>query len=128
MPSATSISINDATPTAHVFAPKQVSPALSLFRNVADATTSATAEQIGLSFSEASSSRSTNKVKVTLSVPYEQTVDGAVIVRSTARMNVDIILPDDMTSTERADFAALAANLLDHADVAGYITDLEPVW
>lgn len=128
MPAASTISINDATPTAHAYPPVQVSPSLSLFRNSADAATSASQEQIGLSISRANSNRSTDKVKVTLSVPHEQTIDGAVVVRSTARMNVDIILPSDMTSTEKADFAALAANLLDHTDVAGYITDLEPVW
>lgn len=128
MPAASSISINDATPTAHVFVPVQVSPNLSLFRNTADAATSATEEQVGMSISRATSSRATNKVKLTLSVPHEQTVDGAVVERSTARMNVEFVLPDDMSSTERADFAALAANSLDAADIAGYITDLEPVW
>lgn len=128
MPAASTISINDATPTAHAFVPVQVSPSLSLFRNTADAAISASAEQVGLSISRASSARSTDKVKVTLSIPHEQTIDGAVVVRSTARMNAEFILPDDMTSTERADFAALVANALDHADVKGYLTDLEPVW
>jgi len=128
MPAASSISINDATPTAHVYVPVQVSPELSLFRNVADAAISASQEQIGLSFSRANGNRSTNKVKVTLSTPYEQTVDGAVIVRSTARMVCEFILPDDMDATERADFAALAANALDHADIKGYLEDLEAVW
>lgn len=128
MPAASTISINDATPTAHAFVPVQVSPSLSLFRNTADAAISASEEQIGLSISRASSSRATDKVKVTLSIPYEQTVDGAVIVRDTARMNAEFILPESMTSGEKADFAALVANLFDHADVSGYLTDLEPVW
>jgi len=128
MPSATTISINDATPTAHAFVPVQVSPSLSIFRNTADAATSASEEMLGLSISRSSSARATDKVKVSLSLPHEQTIDGAVVVRSTARMNVEFVLPSDMTSTERADFAALAANALDHADVKGYLTDLEPVW
>lgn len=128
MPAASSLSVNDATPTAHVFVPVQVSPSLSLFRNTADASTSATEEQIGLSISRATSSRATNKVKVSFSKPHEQTVDGAVVERSTARANIELTMPDDMTSTERADFAALVANALDNADIAGYITDLEPVW
>lgn len=128
MPSATSISINDATPTAHVFVPISVTPQLSLFRNTADASISASEEQVGLSISRATAQRDTNKVKVTLSMPYEQTVDGAVQVRSTARFISEFVLPDDMTATERADFAKLCANSLDHADIAGYITDLTPVW
>jgi len=128
MPSASSISINDATPTAHVFVPISVTPQLSLFRNTADASISASEEQVGLSISRASAQRDTNKVKVTLSVPHEQTIDGAVVVRSTARGICEFILPDDMTSTERADFAKLMANALDHADIAGYLTDLAPVY
>lgn len=128
MPSASTISVNDATPTAHAFDPVAVNSNLALFRNIATAATSATEEQIGLSLSRANATRATNKVKVTLSVPYEQTVDGAVITRSTARMNVEMTLPDDMSATERSHFAALASNLLDHADVKGYFKDLIPVW
>lgn len=127
MPAASQISVNDATPTAHAFNPVAVSSNLSLYRN-GTASTSATEEQIGLSISRANGSRATNKVKFTLSVPHEQTVDGAVIARSTARATVEVVLPDDMTSGERDDFHALLSNMLDNADVKGYITDLEPVW
>jgi predicted proteasome-type protease len=67
-------------------------------------------------------------VKITLAVPYEQTVDSVVSVRSTARASVEITLPDDMSATERGHFQALLANALDHADVQDYITDLTPVW
>lgn len=128
MPAASQISINDATPTAHLFDPVAVSSNLALFRNTTDAATSATEEQLGLSLSRANGSRVTNKVKITLSIPYEQTVDGAVIARSVARANVEVTLPDDMSSTERSHFATLLANSLDHADVKGYITTLAPVW
>lgn len=128
MPTATTISINDATPTAHAYVPTSVTPQLSIFRNVADAAISASEEQIGLSLSRANSQRTTNKVKVTLAVPYEQTVDSVVSVRSTARMTCDIVLPDDMSATERGHFAALVANLIADADVQDYITDLEPYW
>lgn len=128
MPAASSLSVNDSTPTAHVYVPRQVSPNLSIFRNTADAAVAATEEQIGLSFSPASSSRETNKVKISLAVPHEQTVDGAVVVRDTFRFNGEFVIPDGMSSTERAHAAALVANMLDNADISGYITDLEPVW
>lgn len=128
MPAASQISINDATPAAHLFDPVAVSTNLALFRNTTGAATSATEEQIGLSLSRANSTRVTNKAKFTLSVPYEQTVDGAVIARSVARANVEVTLPDDMSSTERGHFAALLANMFDHADIKGYITNLAPAW
>lgn len=128
MPAATSLSINDATPTAHVFVPVSVSPQLSLFRNVADAAISASEEQIGLSLSRATANRSTNKVKLTLSVPHEQTIDGAVVVRDTFRFTGEWVIPDSMSSTERADAAALVKNALANADIEDYVTDLEPMW
>lgn len=128
MPGATQLSINDATPTAHLFDPVAVSPNLTLYRNTTDAATSATEEQIGASLSRASGSRVTNKVKVTVSVPYEQTIDGAVITRSTARANIEFTLPDDMSASERDHFGAIVRNTLAHADIKGYYEDLIPVW
>ena len=129
MPAATQISVNDATPTAHLFDPVGKTPAGAvLYFNNTDASTSATAEGVTISMSRANGSRNTNRVKLSLAVPYEQTVDGAIEVRSTARMNVDFILPDDMTAAERADFAALASNLLDVSDIKNHVEDLIPVW
>lgn len=128
MPAASSISINDATPTAHVFVPVSVSPQLSLFRNVADAAISGSEEQIGLSLSRANANRATNKVKLTFAMPFEQTVDGQVIVRSTARFTGEWTLPDDMSATERGHFAALVKNSVAQADIEDYVTDLEAYW
>jgi hypothetical protein len=128
MPAATTISINDANPTAHVYVPVTSEGGLSIYRNVADATISAAEEQIGLSLSRASSARTTDKAKFTLSVPHEQTVDGAVVVRDVARADVTVTLPNTMTSGERADFAALLQNLLADSVVEDYITDLIPTW
>jgi len=128
MPAATQISINDATPAAHLYDPVGKKGDLVLYRNVTDANTSATEEQIGLSLNRANGSRVTNKVRVSFSVPYEQTVDGAVIARSVARANMEFILPDDMSTSERADFAALCSNLLDATDVKNHLEDLTPVW
>lgn len=129
MPAATQISINDATPTAHLFDPVGKTPAGAvLYFNNTDASTSATAESLAVSFSRANGSRATNRVKLSLAVPYEQTVDGAIEVRSTARMNVDFILPDDMTASEREDFIALCSNSLDATDIKNHVEDLIPTW
>lgn len=129
MPAATQISVNDATPTAHLFDPvgKTTNGAV-LYVNQTDADTSAGAESISLSLSRANANRSTNRVKITFAMPFEQTVDGAVEVRSIARANVDLILPDDMTASEREDFAALVSNLFDATDVKNTFEDLIPTW
>jgi hypothetical protein len=128
MPSAASLSINDATPTAHVFVPVSVSPQLSLFRNVAGAAISASEEQVGLSLSRATANRATNKVKLTLSVPHEQTIDGQVVVRDIFRFSGEFVLPDSMSAAERGHAMALVLNAMTHADVQDYVTDLEAFW
>lgn len=128
MPSATPLSVNDATPTAHVFDPMTVTPELATYRNYADAAVSASAEQLIVSLSLATSQRATNKVKVTISDPIEQTVDGVVVVRSTPRFTGEFILPDDMSVSERDHFGALVRNALAHADIKGYYEDLKPVY
>ena len=128
MSAAAQLSINDATPTAHLFDPVAVSPSLALFRNTTDASTSATEEQIGASLSRANANRATNKAKISVSVPYEQTIDGAVVTRSVARANIEFVLPDDMSSSERSHFGALVRNTLANSSIADYYEDLVPVW
>lgn len=128
MPAAASLSISDATPTAHVFVPVSVSPQLSLFRNTADAAVSASEEQIGLSLSRATSSRATNKAKITISLPHEQTIDGAVVVRDTFRFSGEFVIPDTMSSTERNHAITIVKNAMANATVMGYVSSLEPVW
>lgn len=129
MPAATQISINDATPTAHLFDPVGKTPSGSvLYVNNTDASTSATAENMSLALFRANGQRSINRVKINFSVPYAQTVDGAVEVRSTARANIDVIIPDDATASEREDFMAMLSNLFDATDVKNHVEDLTPTW
>ena len=128
MPSATNLSINDATPTAHVFVPAGNNGNVQFYRNVADAAIAASEEILGVSLSRFTTNRPTDKVKLTLSVPHEQTVDGQVEVRDTARFTGEWTLPNSMTSAERGHFAALVANAIDNSDIAGHVEDLLPVW
>lgn len=128
MPSATNLSINDATPTAHVFVPAGNNGSVQIYRNTADAAIAASEETLAISLSRFTSNRPTDKVKLTLGVPHEQTVDGQVEVRDTARFTGEWTLPNTMSATERADFAALVANAIDNSDIAGHVEDLIPVW
>jgi hypothetical protein len=61
-------------------------------------------------------------------MPTEYTEDGVVRVRDTARANADIVLPELMTVTDRADFAAFVKNAFAHTVIMGLIEDLDPVY
>jgi hypothetical protein len=130
MPSASTISLDDgqSTPVSHDFAPRvQVGPENILLIND-EADTSAGQMKLQLGFSAASSKRPTNRVKVSFTYPVEQTVDGVVRVAYTARFNGEVVLPEEMTQAQRDDMAAFIGNALSHATVAGYVSDLDPMF
>jgi hypothetical protein len=126
MPTAADIIINDATPTPHTFAPQSVSPEKTILVD-RDSATSAGFKSILASFSPARSSRPTNRVNLRFAMPTEHTVDGVVLVAYVARCNIDLVLPEEMTQTERDDFGAFVENLLADTVVQGYVTDLAPM-
>lgn len=127
MPTATNIVIADSVPANHTFVPIEVSPGNSLFLERATPNTSGGAWGLRLTFSKGNDGRPTDRVGVRLDVPYEQQVDGVYVVHDTARFSGTFTLPTTMTGLNRADFMALVINALSHADVKGYVEDLEPV-
>lgn len=131
MPSATTITLADgqATPVNHDFVPVSVNPGQAVFVN-RDSTTSAGQMELILQFDRAKSGRKTDRVKFRFNMPVEATdsTTGLTYVAHTARFSCDIILPDEMTTAERADMAAYVANACAHAVLNGYISDLDPVY
>lgn len=127
MPTASNIVIADSVPANHTFNPIEVTPGNSLFLERTTPSTSAGAWGLRLTFSRGNDGRPTDRVGVRLDIPYEQTVDGVVQVYDTARFSGTFTLPQTMTGLQRADFMALIQNALNHADVKGYVTNLEPV-
>jgi hypothetical protein len=129
MPTASAIVLNDgqATPVAHTFQPNQITPQLAVFTN-RDSVTSAGQMTLELGFSPASSKRSTERLSVRFNLPIEATVDGVTAVAYTARFLSDIIIPDSMTASQRADLAAFISNAVSDAIVQGMVTDLDPVY
>jgi len=125
MPAFANIVLADSTPANHTFAPVRVEGGVA-YHEDRDSTTSAGYKTLSLEMSRATATRPTNRVKVRLNVPYEQTVDGAVVIRSTARHISENIIPDDMSSTERAHFAALIASAHANAVIKGYSSTLDP--
>lgn len=128
MPAATNISINDATPTAHVFVPVGKVGEAIIYRNTAGAVISAGEESLALSMNRASGSRSTDKVKISFAYPCVDTIDGVETIRCVGRFNGEWTIPDVMTDGERTDFERIVANGFDATDVKAYVKDLVPTW
>jgi hypothetical protein len=80
--------------------------------------------------SPASSKRSTNRVKISFDYPKTavSTVDGSERTVYTARFNADVVIPNEMASADRDDFAAFIKNALADSVVNGYIKELDPIW
>jgi hypothetical protein len=132
MPSASVLTINDgaATPVAHSFTPRGfVGPAFTTLVDL-DNDIPAARPVLSLSMSPASSKRNTNRVKISFDYPKTATslVDGTERLVYTARFNADVVIPNDMASADRADFAAFIKNALADSVVEGYIKELDPIW
>lgn len=127
MPQATTIALNDSSAISHDFVPISVNGQQSVLAN-GEADTGAGEMTIVLQMDRANGNRPTDRVKYRFNMPIEQTVDGVVRVNDTARAEVNIILPESLSTTQRADFAAYVANLLNNSLVSGYVEDLEPLF
>jgi hypothetical protein len=121
MPSASTIALFDgaATPVSHDFVPLSVTPKNTILVN-RESDTSAGNMQLIVAFDPAKANRKTDRVNVRFNFPVEQTVDSVVSVAYTARMSSDVIVPDQMTDTQRDDFAAFCGNAMKHAIIQGY--------
>lgn len=123
------LSINNgaATPVAKSFAPIAVSSALSVFAEKS-AVSSSGFTRLVIKTAQATNNRPTNRVDVELEMPVLGLVDGANKVLRTGRFKGYFVIPDTMTSDERADLHAYIANALDDSLVRSTITDLETLY
>lgn len=123
------LTINDgaASPAAKTFSPERVAPELSTFTE-RSASASAGYVRLGVAFSPASSKRATNRVDISLDLPVLQTVNGVSSVAYVGRFKGYFVVPDVMTSAERANLVAFVANALDNAQVRAVIKDLDPLY
>jgi hypothetical protein len=124
MPAFANIVLADSVPANNTFAPVRLEGSTAMHED-RNATTSAGFKTLFLELNRASGSRSTNRIKMRLNIPYEATADGVTTVRSIARHVGENILPDDMTALERNNFATLVAAAYAHATIKGYTKDLD---
>lgn len=116
-----------ATPVARLFAPMRVAPDQSVFAEKTSPV-SAGYKLLKVGLSSASASRPTNRVDVELQFPVVSTVNGISTVAYTGLFKGYFVLPDVMTSAERADLVAFVANALDNTQIRGVIKDLDPLY
>lgn len=123
------LSINDgaATPVARSFAPVAVAPASTVFAEKTSAS-SAGYKKLTIGCSMANGSRPTNRIDVSFDMPVVELVNGVSAVTRTGRFKGYFVIPDTMTSAERADLAAFVANSLDNTQVRAVIKDLDPLY
>lgn len=126
MPSASTITIADQVPTNHVFNP--ITTGATSFLETTTKATGATQESLVLQMDRSSTKRATDRVTVRLNVPFEQTVDGAVTVRSTARFIGEFVVPADCSSTERLMLATMVQNVLANSVVKGYVSSRDQLY
>jgi hypothetical protein len=129
MPAVSNIVLADATPANHTFVPVSVTPDQAVWLD-RDGTTAAGSKELVAQYSRANGARKTDRVKIRLNIPYEATSTdtGKTYVAYTARFSCDIVLPDEMSATERGHVAALIKNALADSVLNGYISDLDPAY
>lgn len=129
MPTASTIALDDGqvTPVSHSFEPQSITPGRSVLVD-RDSNTSAGQKQLIVGLDPAKVSRKTNRVNIRFNMPVEQLIDGVYEVAYTARVNCDVVIPDQMTQAQRDDLGAFVKNALANAVVNGLITDLDPMY
>jgi hypothetical protein len=126
MAAAAAIVLADHVPTNHTFNPIETGKT-SLFET-REMAIPAAEKQLILQLSRASSARHTDRITERLNIPFMQTVDGVNSVRSTARVETTIVIPDDCSSDERALVQRLYENMAVNPVVRLYVTTREQVW
>lgn len=99
------ITLADDTPANHDFEALSVASQECIAVNRDDLnTTPAGNAKIRFYATESRPDRPTERVTIQFSLPKEKTVDGVVVIDNVARANIDVVIPDNWTIGERADF------------------------
>jgi hypothetical protein len=120
MGTPTTITLVDDNTVSHVFVPLTVS-AKSTLLATNDANTPLGEREMILGFNARTKSRPTDRISANLSFPVEigDATDG-YSVKDIARFQSEAIIPEGLTSAQRATFAHLAGEMITHAIIQGY--------
>lgn len=123
MPNTTSMTINDGT--ADTTYSKTIAQGNSVTFVDSSAETVRGQPSISVSFDPRSSRRATTKVTARISVPYEQTIDGEVLVKHTSLATVSFTIPESVPASERARLYSIVKNFLNDASMSSVISSPE---
>lgn len=126
MGQAAPIVLADNVPTNHTFNPVTTGPTSML--ETSEMAIAAAEKQLIAGLSRATSTRPTDRVTQRLNIPFMQTVDGVNSVRSTARVDVTVVVPVDCTAAERLVIAHLYKNMAANAVMMAYITTRDQMY
>jgi len=126
MPTATSITLTDFAFATHTLVPVKADGEKSIFRS--SAATSDLQEVLTFDYSAPKANRNTTRIKGAFALPVSKTVDGELVVKSTARFSFEAIIPGDFDAAEREGFQSLITALFADANVTGMISDLDPIY
>jgi len=126
---AANIVINDGqgSPAAHTFVPARKDGMKVDYDERTTPHTPAGFYTIAISSTAPQSKSPVVRCKISLAMPLESydSVTGLYSYPTTARFNIDVLVPTSATSAQRADVYAYLKNLMAHATVQSLIKDLD---
>lgn len=116
-----------ATPVNVTFTPESVTPAISVFAD-RSASSAVGFRRLKVSNRFASGKSTVNRAAFSVEYPVTTTVNGITTQAYVLRANIDLILPDQATDTERKNLYAFLKNGLASSLIQGALRDLDPLY
>jgi hypothetical protein len=129
MPQFTTLSINDgsATPVAVAFQVEKLSTEQTILVDRREASRDLQ-PTLAIIYDRPTPTRKTTKIRHSIAYPLKHTVNGVVMTSDTARVNVEFILPQTMTASDRKNLHAFIVNAEQSALIKAGVLDLDPLY
>jgi hypothetical protein len=129
MAAATDIVVDDAqsTPVAHTFSPARKDGGLVVYEERTTANSPRGFYTLGISQTSPKAANTVIRTKLTFEVPIEvhDTNLDVYTYPSSMRFNVDVLMPKDISTADRANMAAYVKNVISHATIQALIANLD---
>lgn len=129
MAAASDIVVNDgqSTPVAHTFSPARKDGGLVIYEERTTANSPRGFYTLGVSQTSPKAANAVIRTKLSFEVPIEvhDTNLDVYTYPSSMRFNIDVLMPKDISTDDRADMAAYIKNILTHATIQALIANLD---
>lgn len=126
MAAASTITINDGTPTAHNFVPARKSGDKVVWEERTTASTPRGFYTITINQSKTNGPVIRSKISLAMPVEVQDTDTGLYSYADVCRFNIDVLIPVNSTATVRADTYAYLKNLMADSVIDSLIADIDP--